>query len=55
MDTVSASKDAQQKRPGNLTIFCGYFPGSGKRHAMLCAAEKERRLGKDVVVAFQKE
>lgn len=52
MDTVSASKDAQQKRPGNLTIFCGYFPGSGKRHAMLCAAEKERRLGKDVVIGF---
>ncbi len=41
MDTVSASKDAQQKRPGNLTIFfVGIFQGAEKDTQ--CYAQRKR-------------
>lgn len=52
MDAFAALEQGLQKRPGNLTVFCSYFPGAGKSYAMLRAAEKERQLGKDVVAGL---
>lgn len=49
MDTFAQLHQDRQKRLGDLTIFCSYFSGAGKSYAMLCAAEKERQKGKDVV------
>ena len=52
MDAFTALHQGRQKHPGELTIFCSYCSGAGKSYAMLCAAEKERQKGRDVVAGL---
>lgn len=45
------SDDARAKR-GRLKVFLGMSPGVGKTYAMLEAAQRERKSGRDVVVGY---
>lgn len=45
------SDDAQRKR-GRLKVFLGMSPGVGKTYAMLEAAQRERKAGRDLVVGY---
>lgn len=47
---LSPSKQAAEKKQGDLSIFASYFPGTGKRYRMLKAAEQARQEGADVVI-----
>lgn len=40
------------KKQGKLTIFAGYFCGTGKSYAMLETAEQARHAGRDVVIGL---
>lgn len=45
------SKAAQKKR-GRLKVFLGMCPGVGKTYAMLEAAQRERKAGRNLVVGY---
>ena len=47
--TTVKNTDARRPR-GRLTIFFGMAPGAGKTQAMLQAAHREKRAGRDVVI-----
>jgi len=44
-------EDAARKR-GRLKVFLGMCPGVGKTYAMLEAAQRERKAGRDVVIGY---
>lgn len=52
MDTVTLPKQHTGKKQGKLTIFAGYFSGTGKSYSMLEMAETERQAGRDVVIGL---
>ena len=45
-------KDEKRQRRGRLKVFLGMCAGVGKTYAMLEAAQKARREGRDVVIAY---
>ena len=45
-------QEKQKKKMGKLKIFFGYAAGVGKTYAMLCAADKEKRAGIDIVIGY---
>ncbi|MBN8246251.1 MAG: sensor histidine kinase KdpD, partial [Verrucomicrobia bacterium] len=47
---AAVQRDERQQRRGHLKVFLGMSPGVGKTYAMLEAAQRERRAGRDVVV-----
>lgn len=44
--------EGQRERKGKLKIFFGYAAGVGKTYAMLSAAQRERRMGTDIVAGY---
>ena len=52
MDTATLPSQRKKEKRGELTIFCSYFPGTGKSYAMLEAADKARQAGADVVIGL---
>lgn len=52
MDTATLPGQRKKEKRGELTIFCSYFPGTGKSYAMLEAADKARQAGADVVIGL---
>ncbi len=53
-DTLLAAlqSDAAQKERGRLKVFLGMSPGVGKTYAMLEAAQRELKAGRDLVVGY---
>ena len=45
------SESAQKKR-GRLKVFLGMCPGVGKTYAMLEAAQRELKSGRDIVIGY---
>ena len=52
MNTVTLPKQQAEKSLGKLTIFTGYFSGTGKSYSMLEMAEKARQAGADVAIGL---
>src|SRR5215469_4363143 len=44
--------EAVQEKRGRLKVFLGMCPGVGKTYAMLEAAQRELKSGRDVVVGY---
>jgi two-component system sensor histidine kinase KdpD len=44
--------DAARKKRGRLKVFLGMCPGVGKTYAMLEAAQRELRSGRDVIIGY---
>src|SRR5258707_14184359 len=53
-DTLLAAlqKEEAGKKRGQLKVFLGMCPGVGKTFAMLEAAQRELKAGRDVVVGY---
>src|SRR4029077_2035141 len=53
-DTLLAAlqKEEAGKKRGQLKVFLGMCPGVGKTYAMLEAAQRELKAGRDVVVGY---
>jgi two-component system, OmpR family, sensor histidine kinase KdpD len=49
---AAIEKDATQAGRGRLKVFLGMCPGVGKTYAMLEAAQRERKAGRDVVIGY---
>ena len=52
MDASALPGDTAEKKRGRLTVFAGYFSGTGKTWGMLNAAEQEKEAGVDAVIGF---
>src|ERR1700751_5966717 len=53
-DTLLAAlqKEEAGKKRGQLKVFLGMCPGVGKTYAMLEAAQRELRAGREVVIGY---
>jgi two-component system sensor histidine kinase KdpD len=49
---AAIQSDAARKKRGRLKVFLGMCPGVGKTYAMLEAAQRELRSGRDVVIGY---
>ncbi len=49
---AALQSDAAQGKRGRLKVFLGMSPGVGKTYAMLEAAQRELKAGRDLVVGF---
>ena len=49
---AAIQNDAARKKRGRLKVFLGMCPGVGKTFAMLEAAQRELRNGRDVVIGY---
>ena len=49
---AAIQSDAAQKQRGRLKVFLGMCPGVGKTYAMLEAAQRELKAGRDVVIGY---
>ena len=49
---ASIQSEAAQSRRGRLKVFLGMSPGVGKTYAMLEAAQRELKAGRDVVIGY---
>ena len=47
-----AEAEMEKENKGKLKIFFGYAAGVGKTYAMLCAAQRERQGGADIVAGY---
>ena len=52
METSAQVGRGERRRKGSLTIFAGYFSGTGKTYRMLEAAGRAVRFGEDVAVGL---
>ncbi len=52
METSAQVGRGERRRKGSLTIFAGYFSGTGKTYRMLEAAGRAVRAGEDVAVGL---
>ena len=52
METSAQVGRGERRRKGSLTIFAGYFSGTGKTYRMLEAASRAVRAGEDVAVGL---
>ena len=52
METSAQVGRGERRRKGSLTIFAGYFSGTGKTYRMLDAAGRAVRAGEDVAVGL---
>ena len=52
MDTVVQLQRKGSRSNGTLTIFVGYFSGTGKSYAMLQAGQQAKAAGTDVVIGW---
>src|ERR1044071_2793660 len=49
---AAIQKKESQRARGQLKVFLGMCPGVGKTYAMLEAAQRELKAGRDVVIGF---
>ena len=49
---AAINEEAARKARGELKVFLGMCPGVGKTYAMLEAAQREHKAGRDVVVGY---
>ena len=49
---AAIQSDAARKRRGRLKVFLGMCPGVGKTYAMLEAAQRELKNGRDIVIGY---
>ena len=49
---AALQSDASQSKRGRLKVFLGMSPGVGKTYAMLEAAQRELKAGRDLVVGY---
>src|SRR6266481_1965869 len=49
---AALQKEEAGKKRGQLKVFLGMSPGVGKTYAMLEAAQKELKAGRDVVIGY---
>ena len=49
---AAIQNDAAQAKRGRLKVFLGMCPGVGKTYAMLEAAQRELRNGRDIVIGY---
>ena len=49
---AAVTQEEARRRRGRLKVFLGMCPGVGKTYAMLEAARRERKTGRDVVVGW---
>src|SRR5262252_6730477 len=49
---AAIKEEASRKERGELKVFLGMCPGVGKTYAMLEAAQRELKAGRDVVVGY---
>ena len=49
---AAIQSEAAQKKRGRLKVFLGMCPGVGKTYAMLEAAQRELKSGRDVVIGY---
>jgi len=49
---AALQREERQQRRGRLKVFLGMSPGVGKTYAMLEAARREQRAGRDVVIGY---
>lgn len=49
---AAIQSDAARKKRGRLKVFLGMCPGVGKTYAMLEAAQRELKNGRDVVIGY---
>lgn len=49
---AAIQSESAQKRRGRLKVFLGMCPGVGKTYAMLEAAQRELKSGRDVVIGY---
>lgn len=47
-----AEAELEKEKKGKMKIFFGYAAGVGKTYAMLCAAQREKRSGVDIVAGY---
>jgi two-component system sensor histidine kinase KdpD len=49
---AALQSEAAQKKRGRLKVFLGMCPGVGKTYAMLEAAQRELKSGRDIVIGY---
>src|SRR5438477_8939693 len=49
---AALQRDESKQRRGRLKVFLGMCPGVGKTYAMLEAAQRELKAGRDVVIGY---
>ena len=49
---AAIQSEAAQKKRGRLKVFLGMCPGVGKTYAMLEAAQRELKNGRDIVIGY---
>src|ERR1700753_3595559 len=49
---AALQSDSAQKQRGRLKVFLGMCPGVGKTYAMLEAARRELKNGRDLVIGY---